>query len=227
MGVGASLQLGRFILDFERGACRLRLGTGAQAHVSAQKRHTQMTPPPARQAAPMIHGIQLWLCFGRLSVRSRSGICRPVPEEWADVPSLLAALTGGSNDSLAACSCSSSRFCLAFRATVPARPAATRFGSFSVTLSTGLCTGSPVDIGACVVVSCTDWFSAILHDSITSMSKLTVLNCRQHCCQRCQEHAITVVELARSTAKCVPDKRVTLEVSNKPRLVFGRDREKQ
>ena len=32
VGVGASLQLGRFILDFERGACRHRRGTGAQAH---------------------------------------------------------------------------------------------------------------------------------------------------------------------------------------------------
>ena len=47
---------------------------------------------PARQA-PMIHGIELWLCSGRSSVRfggfaSFGG---------ADVPSLSAALTGGRN----------------------------------------------------------------------------------------------------------------------------------
>ena len=35
VGVGASLQLG--ILDFGRGACRHRRGTGAQAHVFARK----------------------------------------------------------------------------------------------------------------------------------------------------------------------------------------------
>ena len=56
--------------------------------------------PPARQApkymvkAPMIHGIQLWLCSGRSSVRFAyfGGV---------DVPSLSAALTGGRNDSSA------------------------------------------------------------------------------------------------------------------------------
>ena len=32
-GVGASLQFGRFVLDFGRGACRHRGGTGAQSHV--------------------------------------------------------------------------------------------------------------------------------------------------------------------------------------------------
>ena len=37
VGVGASLQLGRFILDFGHGACRHRCGTGAQAHVLACK----------------------------------------------------------------------------------------------------------------------------------------------------------------------------------------------
>ena len=35
VGVGASLQLGRFILAFGRESCRHRRGTGAQAHVSA------------------------------------------------------------------------------------------------------------------------------------------------------------------------------------------------
>ena len=34
VGVGASLQLGRFIMDFGRGACRHRRGIGAQAHNS-------------------------------------------------------------------------------------------------------------------------------------------------------------------------------------------------
>ena len=127
VGVGASLQLGRFILDFERGACRLLRGTGAQAHVSAQKdivmqicvclfgqkhalarqshvgggRPHAQNEPPARQTAPMIHGIQLWLCFGHLFVRFQSGICRLVLEKRADVLSLSAALTGGRNDSLA------------------------------------------------------------------------------------------------------------------------------
>ena len=37
MGVGASLQLGRFILDFSLGAFRHRRRTGAQAHVFAHK----------------------------------------------------------------------------------------------------------------------------------------------------------------------------------------------
>ena len=37
VGVGGSLQLGRFILDFGRGACHHRRGTGAQAHVFARK----------------------------------------------------------------------------------------------------------------------------------------------------------------------------------------------
>ena len=35
VGVGASLQLGRIILDFGRGACRHRRWTGTQAHVFA------------------------------------------------------------------------------------------------------------------------------------------------------------------------------------------------
>ena len=37
VGVGASLQLGRFILDLGHAACRHRRGTGAQAHVFARK----------------------------------------------------------------------------------------------------------------------------------------------------------------------------------------------
>ena len=85
MGVGASLQLGRFILDFGFGAglARKRIFSPAKTYASE---------PPARQA-PMIHGIQLG--SGRSSVRFASF-------GEADVPSLSAALTGGRNDSLAA-----------------------------------------------------------------------------------------------------------------------------
>ena len=89
VGVEASLQLGRFILDYARGACRHRRGTGAQAHVFARKDIRKYTP--ARQA-PLIHGIQLG--SGRSSVRFASF-------GEADVPSLSAAPTGGRNDSLA------------------------------------------------------------------------------------------------------------------------------
>ena len=48
VGVGASLHLGRFILDFGCGACRYRRGTGTQAHVSAGKARKDIrkwTPP--------------------------------------------------------------------------------------------------------------------------------------------------------------------------------------
>ena len=89
---------GGIILDFGRGACRHRRGTGAQAHVTRAKPvKTYASEPPARQA-PMIHGIQFWLCSGRSSVRfggfdSFGG---------TDMPSLSAAPTGGRNDSLAA-----------------------------------------------------------------------------------------------------------------------------
>ena len=90
VGVGASLQLGRFILDFGLGACHHRRRTGAQAHISPAK--TYASEPSARQA-PMIHGIQLG--SGRSSVRFASF-------GETDVRSLSAALTGGRNDSLAA-----------------------------------------------------------------------------------------------------------------------------
>ena len=86
VGVGAILQLGKFILDFGRGACRHR----RKRMFSPAK--TYASEPPARQA-PMIHGIQLG--SGRSSVRFASF-------GEADVPSLPAALTGGRNDSLAA-----------------------------------------------------------------------------------------------------------------------------
>ena len=101
VGVGESLQLGRFILDFERGGLPPPTWDWrASACFRPQKTYANETP--ARQTAPMIHWIQLWLCFGRLFVCSRSGICRPVPEKRADVPSESAALTCGRNDSLAA-----------------------------------------------------------------------------------------------------------------------------
>ena len=75
---------------------------------------------PARQA-PMIHGIQLWLSSDHSCVH----FCGFASFGGADVPSLSGALTDGCYDSLAACRCSSSLFCAAFRASAPARPAAT------------------------------------------------------------------------------------------------------
>ena len=58
VGVEASLQLGRLILDFGRGACRQRPGTGAQAHVFTRKDIRKCTP---RQTSPMIHGIHFFM----------------------------------------------------------------------------------------------------------------------------------------------------------------------
>ena len=96
VGIGTSLQLGRFILDFGRGACHHRL---ARKHMFSRTSPAKIytSEPPARQS-PMIHGTQLWLCSGRSSVRfggfaSFGG---------ADVSSLSTALTGRRNDSLAA-----------------------------------------------------------------------------------------------------------------------------
>ena len=89
-GVGASLKLGKIVLDFGLAACRHRPWTVAQAHVFARK--DICNEPPARQAS-MIHGIQLG--------SSRSSMHFASFGE-ADVPSLAAALTGGRNDSLAA-----------------------------------------------------------------------------------------------------------------------------
>ena len=100
VGVGASLQLERFILILGAGPAASDVGLARKRMFPPEKLYAN--EPPARQTAAMIHGIQLWLCFGRLSVRGRSGICRPVPEKRADIPSLSAALTGGCNDSLAA-----------------------------------------------------------------------------------------------------------------------------
>ena len=48
----------------------------------------------------------------------------------------------------------------------------------------------------------------------------------QHSGQRGQEHVVAVVELAGSGTKRVSNKRVDLEICDKPWLVFGRDREK-
>ena len=187
VGVGASLQLRKFILDFRRGACCHRRGTGAQAHVSAGKASKDRRKwTPARQAT-MIHGIQLWVCSGRSSVRlggfaSFGG---------ADVPSFSAALSGGRNDSLAAWSCSSSRFCLA---AAPAHPAAIFFGSFAffpLTLLTGLCAGSAgeaVSAGRSTGTACglsSVCLISVIDDSRALMSKLTVLNCGKRCRQRC------------------------------------------
>ena len=52
------------------------------------------------------------------------------------------------------------------------------------------------------------------------MSKLAVLQGGQRSGKRCKEHAVAVVELASSTAKRVSDKRVALEVCDKPWMVF-------
>ena len=52
------------------------------------------------------------------------------------------------------------------------------------------------------------------------MSKLAVLQGGLRSGKRCKKHAVAVVELAGSTAKCVPDKRVALEVCDKPWQVF-------
>ena len=52
------------------------------------------------------------------------------------------------------------------------------------------------------------------------MSKLAVLQGGQRSGKRCKEHAVALVELAGSTAKRVSDKRVALEVCDKPWLVF-------
>ena len=90
VGVGASLQLGRFILDFGRGPAATDAGL-ARKHVFLPA-NTYANEPPARQA-PMIHGIQLG--SGHSSVHFAFF-------READVPSLSAALTGGRNDSLAA-----------------------------------------------------------------------------------------------------------------------------
>ena len=94
MGIGASLQLGRLILDFGRHRRR----TGAQAHVSSGEDRKTYASDPLARPAPVIHGFQLWLCYGRSSVRFGSF----VSFGGADVPSLSAALSGGRNDFLAA-----------------------------------------------------------------------------------------------------------------------------
>ena len=95
VGVGASLQLGRFILDFGAGPAATDARLARKRIFSPAK--TYASEPPAKQA-PMFHGIQLWLYSGRSSVRF--GSFASFGE--ADVPSLSAALTGGRNDSLAA-----------------------------------------------------------------------------------------------------------------------------
>ena len=56
------------------------------------------------------------------------------------------------------------------------------------------------------------------------MFKSAVTEYRKRGGERCQEHAISVVELAGSAAKRVPEKRVAFEVSNKPRLVLDREK---
>ena len=52
------------------------------------------------------------------------------------------------------------------------------------------------------------------------MFKLAVVQGGQRSGKRCKEHAVAVVELAGSTAKIVPDKRVALSVCDKPWQVF-------
>ena len=92
LGVGTSLQLGGGVLSWTSGA-----GPAAtDAGLARKPAKIYASEPPARQAT-MIHGIPLWLCSGRSSVRfggfaSFGG---------ADVPSMSAALTGGRYDSLA------------------------------------------------------------------------------------------------------------------------------
>ena len=90
VGVGASLPLGRFILDFGRRPCRYDAELARKRMFSPAKTYASDTP--ARQAS-MIHGIQLG--SGRSSVRFASF-------GEADVPSLSAVLIGGRNDSLPA-----------------------------------------------------------------------------------------------------------------------------
>ena len=78
-------------------------------------------------------------------------------------------------------------------------------------VSAGRSTGTACGLSSVCLIS-------VIDDSRTSMSKLTVLKYGQRCRQLCQEHVITVVKLAGGTAESVPDKRVALEVSNKPWL---------
>ena len=109
MGSGQAFSWGGLSWTLDAGPAATDVGLARKRMFPRAKPiKTYASETPARQA-PMIHGIQLWLCSGRSSVRFGGFAYFGV----ADVPSLSAALTGGRNDSLASWSCSSSRFCRA------------------------------------------------------------------------------------------------------------------
>ena len=197
--------------------CRRARSEGAKA---------QVHPPPASASVAMTRDFQpasrLFLCCFACS--GGTGTASPPSPD--------------TKDSFARRSSSRSRSCFV-RAAAPALLAATFWGLLAVIVLPGLMCkllGCPARTPGVRVCSLLCLFSDIvaavrralfvyaIDGNRALMFKSAVADCRKRGGERCQEHAIAVVELAGSAAQRVPDKRVAFEVSNKPGLVLDREK---